>query len=88
MSIIVDQELEATGVASVIIVLRSQAGAATSSATVRDLAKYCIQSELTQESAILTDAQARAEVAGKRTATRGSAQARKRAEELLPRPPT
>jgi subtilisin family serine protease len=83
MSIIVDQELEATGVASVIIVLKSRAGAAASAATAKDLAKYCIQSELTQESAIFTDAQARAEVAGTRTATRGSAQARKQAEETV-----
>jgi len=79
MSGIVDQQLEATGVASVIIVLKLQAGAAAT-ATARDLSKYCVQSELAQESAILTDALARAERAGARSAASTPAPERRRAE--------
>jgi subtilisin family serine protease len=83
MSNIVDEQLEATGVASVIIVLKSHAGAATTAATARDLSKYCVQSELTQESAIHTDALARAEVAGTPSGTQMSAAESARAEEAI-----
>jgi subtilisin len=83
MSSIIDQDLDATGVASVIVVLKQPAGAAAAAASARDLSKYFTQSELSQETAITTDAQARATAAGAPTGKPAPARTRRRAENTL-----
>jgi subtilisin len=83
MSGIIDQDLDAAGVASVIIVLKPSTGSAAAAASARDLSKYCTRSELSQESAIATDAQARAVAAGTPTGRPPGARTRRRVEETL-----
>ena len=83
MSGIIDQDLDAAGVASVIVVLKPPAGAAAAAASARDLSAYFTQSELSQESAIATDAQARAVASGAPTGKPASARTRRRAEDTL-----
>jgi subtilisin len=83
MSGIIDQDLDAAGVASVIVVLRPPAGAAAAAASARDVSKYFTQSELSQESAIATDAQARAVAAGAPAGKPVPARTRRREEDTL-----
>jgi len=83
MSSIIDQDLDASGVASVIVVLKQPAGAAAAAASARELSKYFTQSELSQESAITTDAQARATATGAPTGKPAPARTRRRAENTL-----
>ena len=83
MSGIIDQDLDAAGVASVIVVLKAPAGAAAAATSARDLSKYFTLSELSQESAIATDAQARAAAAGAPTGKPAPARTRRRAEDTL-----
>jgi subtilisin len=83
MSGIIDQDLDAAGVASVIVVLKAPAGAAAAATSARDLSKYFTLSELSQESAIATDAQARAAAAGAPTGKPASARTRRRVEDTL-----
>ncbi len=83
MSSIIDQDLDATGVASVIVVLKPSAGASAAAASARDISKYFTQSELSQESAIATDAQARAIAAGPAAGKPATARTRRRAEHAL-----
>ncbi len=83
MSSIIDQQLEATGVASVIVVLTPPADAAAAAASAQDLSRYFTQSELSQEHAIAADAQARAVAAGVPGGGPAPARTRRRAEDTL-----
>jgi subtilisin len=83
MSGIIDQDLDAAGVASVIVVLKPPAGVAAAAASIRDLSRYFTQSELSQESAITTDAQARAVAGGAPAGNPAPARTRRRAEDTL-----
>jgi subtilisin len=83
MSSIIDQDLDAAGVASVIVVLKPPAGAAAAAASARDLSRYFTQSELSQESAIATDARTRAVAAGAPAGKPAPARTRRRAQDTL-----
>ncbi|MEU4195418.1 S8 family serine peptidase [Kribbella sp. NPDC026611] len=79
MSTAIAQELETSGIASVIVVLKAAPGG-TAAASAGDLSKYFTHSELSQETAI---ALAAADLAGTFTEQRIPSRSRKRAEETL-----
>ena len=83
MSSIIDQDLDTAGVASVIVVLKPLAGAVAAAASARDLSKYFTQSDLSQESAIATEAQTRAVAVGASAGKPAPARTRRRAEDTL-----
>ncbi|TCN43307.1 subtilase family protein [Kribbella orskensis] len=83
MSTVIDQDLEASGVASVIVVLKAPAGAAAAAASANDLSRYFTHSELSQESAIAVAAQDRATAARAPARKAISSRSRKRAEDTL-----
>ena len=72
MSTIIQQDLEAFGVASVVVVLPEPATVAAAAARASDLSRYFVSSELGQESAIVVDATARSIETGGPPSGRGS----------------
>lgn len=80
MSTIIDEELQATGVASVIVVLQQPAATAAAATSARDIEKHFTRSERSQETALEREAGVWAAAGGRRSAARGAAAA---AEEPL-----
>jgi subtilisin len=83
MSTAIAQELEASGIATVIVVLKAPPGGAAAAASAGDLSKYFTQSELSQETAIALAAADRVATVGTSAGWSIPNRSRKRAEETL-----
>jgi len=73
MSTIIDQDIEATGVASVIVVLRQPAATAAAATSARDIERHFTRSERSQDSALEREAGAWVAAGGRRRAQPGAA---------------
>jgi subtilisin family serine protease len=82
MSRVIQQDLQASGVALVVFVLKDAPATAAASTTARDVSKYCVSSELSQESALVSAATARAATGAAPPPPRRG-RARRQAEETI-----
>ena len=80
MSAVIQQELEASGVAPVIVVLKQPPATAAAASTARDISRHFVSSELSQESAIVSAARAEAATAAASARRPASTKARRDAE--------
>ncbi len=75
MSTIIDEDLQATGVASVIVVLQQPAATAAAATSARDIERHFTRSERSQDSALEREARAWVAVGGRRRAHPNAASA-------------
>jgi subtilisin len=83
MSDAIRQELQTTGVASVICILKSPARASAAARTARDISKYFVSSDMSHESALVTAATTGSASGRRRPSRRRSPTAKKAAAERV-----